>query len=315
MGRPIRIEYPGAFYHVFSRGNQKQPIFFSDEDRCYFIDCLRSACKKFGVVVHAYCLMPNHFHLFLETLMANLSEMMQYLITNYVLYFNKKHERCGHLFQSRFRSVLVDAESYAKELSRYIHLNPVRSGIVDRPEQFAWSSYGYYRGTAVSERWLETATVLRLFRGQRSEALKAYSKYIEDGIGKDNVAPIRESAKQGILGNQKFIEKIKTERLGEDLKKPDREKPQLNELRKKPDLQRIKAICERALGAGNRWTMPVAILIGHRCTAARLKDLGELYSLSVSGASNACSRARKAIDQSEALSRTVCEIEKEIEAD
>ena len=315
MGRPIRIEYPGAFYHVFSRGNQKQPIFFSDEDRCYFIDCLRSACKKFGVVVHAYCLMPNHFHLFLETLMANLSEMMQYLITNYVLYFNKKHERCGHLFQSRFRSVLVDAESYAKELSRYIHLNPVRSGIVDRPEQFVWSSYGYYRGTAVSERWLETATVLRLFRGQLSEALEAYSRYIEDGIGKDNVALIRESAKQGILGNQKFIEKIKTEQLGEDLKRPDREKPQLNELRKKPDLQRIKAICERALGAGNRWTMPVAILIGHRCTAARLKDLGDLYSLSVSGASNACSRARKAIDQSETLSRTISEIEKEIEQD
>lgn len=314
MGRPIRIEYPGAFYHVFSRGNQKLPIFFSDEDQCYFIDCLRSACKKFGVVVHAYCLMPNHFHLFLETMMANLSEIMQYLITNYVLYFNKKHERCGHLFQSRFRSVLVDAESYAKELSRYIHLNPVRSGIVERPELYAWSSYGYYLGKADPERWLETAAVLRLFGGQRSEAIKAYSKFIDDGIGKDIVAPIKESVKHGILGNQEFIEKIKTEQLGDDLKKPDRERPQLNELRKKPDLQRIKAICEKALGAGNRWTMPVAILIGHRCTAARLKDLGELYSLSVSGASNACSRARKAIDQSEALSRTVCEIEKEIEA-
>jgi REP-associated tyrosine transposase len=315
LGRPIRIEYPGAFYHVFSRGNQKQPIFFSDEDRCYFIDCLRLACKKYGVVVHAYCLMPNHFHLFLETALANLSEMMQYLITNYVLYFNKKHARCGHLFQSRFRSVLIDAESYAKELSRYIHLNPVRSGMVERPELYAWSSYGYYLGRADPEGWLETAAVLSLFRGQRREAQKAYAEFIEDGIGKDIVAPIRESVKHGILGDQEFIEKIKTEQLGDDLRTPDREKPQLHELRKKPDLQRIKAICEKALGAGNRWTMPVAILIGHRCTAARLKDLGELYSLSVSGASNACSRAREAIDQSEALSRAVCEIEKEIEAD
>jgi len=246
--------------------------------------------------------------------MANLSGMMQYLITNYVRYFNKRHERCGHLFQSRFRSVLVDAEGYAKELSRYIHLNPVRSGIVERPELYAWSSYGYYVGKAEPERWLETALVLRLFKGRRKEAQAAYSEFVRDGIGKNIAVPIQESVKYGILGDQEFINKIKSDQLGDDLRNPDREKPQLNELRKKPDLQRIRAKCEKVLGAGNKWTMPIAILIGHRCTAAKLKDLGALYSLSVSGASNACARAREAITNNETLSRAVREIEKEIEA-
>lgn len=315
MGRPLRIEFPGAFYHVFSRGNQKQPIVLSDEDRCYFINCIRSACRKFGAIVHVYCLMPNHFHLFLETPRANLSVMTQYLITNYVLYFNKKHKRCGHLFQSRFRSILVEAESYAKELSRYIHLNPVRRRIVELPELYAWSSYGYYLGKAEPERWLETATVLGMFSGERKEARRAYAEYVEDGIGKDVAAPIRESARSGILGSKEFIEKIKAEQLRDDLKKSDREKPQLNELRKMTDLQRIKSICEKALGAGNRWTMPMVILVGHKCTPARLKDLGDLFSLSVSGASNACARARKAIAGNEALSRALREIEKEIEAE
>lgn len=106
MARQLRIQYPGAFYHVYSRGNQKQPIFHSDEDRNYFLHCLRRTCEKFVAVIHTYCLMLNHFHLFLETPLGNLSRMMHYLITGYTVYFNKNHERQWHLFQGRYKCVL-----------------------------------------------------------------------------------------------------------------------------------------------------------------------------------------------------------------
>jgi len=312
LARPIRIEYPGAFYHVFSRGNQKQLIFFSDEDRCHFINCLRKACQKFGVVVHAYCLMPNHFHLLLETPLGNLSRVMHFLIANYTSYFNRKHDRHGHLFQGRFRSVLVDAAVYAKELSRYIHLNPVRSGIVERPERFAWSSYGYYCGTADPEQWLETSVVLGLISRKPGVTMRAYAEFVEDGIGKDPAALIRGSVKKGLLGSEEFTEKIKGSYLGEALDKTDRDRPQLRRLRTRPDLNRIRDICEKTFGPANRWTIPLSIFLSHSCTPSKLNEIGEFFSLSVSGVSSACSRARETIAKNEVLSRAVREIEREI---
>jgi putative transposase len=313
LARPIRIEYPGAFYHVFSRGNQKQRIFFSDEDRCHFINCLRNAYRKFGVIIHTYCLMPNHFHLFLETPLANLSRAMHFLIANYTSYINRKHDRHGHLFQGRFRSVLVDAVGYAKELSRYIHLNPVRSGIVERPEQFVWSSYGYYRGTADPERWLGTSVVLSLFGQKAQSTNRAYEEFVEDGIGKDHATLIRDSVKKGILGSEEFIENIKRTYLGDALEREDRDRPQLRRLRSKPDLTRIRDICEKAFGPANRFMIPTAIFLSHGCTSSKLSEIGEFFSLSVSGVSSVCTRTRKAMARNEALSRAVREIQKEIE--
>jgi len=312
MARPLRIEYPGAFYHVFSRGDQKQPIFFADDDRCYFLHCLRKACEKYGAVIHAYCLMPNHFHLILETPLGNLSGMMHYLITSYTVYFNKKHKRQGHLFQGRYRSVLIEAVSYARELSRYVHLNPVRSGIVDRPEQYDWSSYGYYRGTALPEKWLETSVVLRLFGEKPAASIKAYVEFVNQGIGKAPPDSIRNSVRKGILGCEEFIERIKRDHLRGKIDKPDRDRPQLQKLRDRPDLPRILSLSEKSLGLGNRWIVPIAILIGHARTAMKLRDIGLFFSLSVSGVSNARSRARAAIVDNATLARIVREIEKEL---
>jgi len=312
LARQLRIEYPGAFYHVFSRGNQKQPIFLTDDDRYFFLKCVREAHEKFGVIVHVFCLMPNHFHLILETPLGNLSRMMHFLITSYTVYFNKKHERNGHLFQGRFRSVLIEAVSYAQELSRYIHLNPVRSGIADRPERYAWSSYGYYRGTAISGRWLETAVVLRLF-GERSDvARKSYMEFVTKGIGLEPPASIKDSARKGILGSEEFVARITKEYLGDDLGTPDREKPQLQRLQARPDLPRILSISERALGPCNRWVVPIAILISHECTASKLREIGKFFSLSISGVSNACSRARAAAAANAALASALREIKHEI---
>jgi len=311
MARQIRIEYPGAFYHVFSRGNQKQPIFLNDEDRHFFLKCLREAHEKFGVVIHAYCLMPNHFHLVLETPLGNLSRMMHFLITSYTIYFNKKHKRHGHLFQGRFRSVLVEAVLYAQELSRYVHLNPVRAELVERPEEYPWSSYQRYRGKRRPESWLETNVILGLYGDRLEEARMRYLDYVARGISEDLSAPIRGSVRSGILGSEAFIEKIKRERLGGDCGRPDREKPQLRKLRKAPDIRQFLSISKRFLGPKNRMTVPIAIWISHKCTDMKLKEIGEAFALSISGVSNACSRAREAIAQNAPLAKAAEEIEHE----
>jgi putative transposase len=312
LARQLRIEYPGAFYHVFSRGNRKQLIFFSDEDRCFFINCLRKACEKCSVVVHAYCLMPNHFHLVLETPMGNLSRMMHFLITSFTVYFNKKHERHGHLFQGRFRSVLVDAVGYAKELSRYIHLNPVRSGIVERPEQYAWSSYEYYRGKTNPEPWLETSLVLRLFDENLAAARGAYVEFVARGTGEKSVAPISESIRYGILGSEEFIARIRKEFLSNELDKHDRERPQLRKLMNRPDLSYVLAISEKALGPRNKLLVPIAIYLSQKSGAYKLREIGEFHSLSISGVANACKRARAAMLENAALIRAVKDIELEL---
>ena len=313
MARQLRIEYAGAFYHVFSRGNQKQPVFLSDDDRNYFLNNLRKVHKKFGALVHVYCLMPNHFHLILETPLGGLSRIVHFLITSYTIYFNKKHKRHGHLFQGRFKAILIEAVSYAKELSRYIHLNPVRSGIVDAPERYPWSSYGYYRGAAVPERWLETSVVLRLFGERLKESKRDYMGFVIDGIGKEASASLKDSLKKGILGSEEFIERTKREHLGAELSKPDGERPQLKKLRDKPDLSWILAISEKVLGPGNKWIVPIAILACHRCTDLKLRDLGEFFSLSVSGVSSAHARARRAIAGNPALANAAGTIEQKIE--
>jgi len=312
LARQLRIEYPGACYHVFSRGNQKQPIFLSDDDRCFFLKCLREAHEKFGIIVHVYCLMPNHYHLILETPLGNLSNMMHFLNTAYTVYFNAKHKRSGHLFQGRYKSILIDAKSYAQELSKYIHLNPVRSEIVELPEQYPWSSYGYYRGTAKHEKWLETSFILSLFDEHPEDARKAYSEFVMDGIGKEVPVSIKESIRTGILGSEEFIANIKKEFLGDNIGKPDREKPQLRKLRKKPDLPLILSVSEKVLGARNKFVVPIAILISQKSTVLKLREIGEFFSLSMSGVSNACRRARAAIAGNASLANAVEGIEQEV---
>ena len=312
LARQLRIEYPGAYYHVFSRGNQKQPIFLSDDDRCFFLKCVREAHEKYGVIVHVYCLMPNHYHLILETPLGNLSNMMHFLNTAYTIYFNAKHKRSGHLFQGRYKSILIEAKSYAQELSKYVHLNPVRSEIVGLPEQYPWSSYGYYRGAARPEKWLETALILSLFGEHPEEARRAYLEFVIGGIGQEVPASIKESIRTGILGSEEFIANIKKELLGDNIGKPDREKPQLRKLRKKPDLPLILSVSEKVLGARNKFVVPIAILISQKSTALKLREIGEFFSLSMSGVSNACGRARAAIACNASLANAVEGIEQKV---
>lgn len=314
MSRQLRIEYFGAFYHVFSRGNQKQPIFLSDDDRHFFLKCLREAHEKFGVIVHVYCLMPNHYHLVIETPLGNLSSMMHFLNTMYTVYFNTKHKRCGHLFQGRFKSILIQAGGYAKELSRYIHLNPVRAKIVNLPEQYPWSSYAQYCGTARHEKWIETAFNLSLFTEHPEEARREYVEFVIEGIGKAVPASIKDSMRTGILGSAEFITRIKKEFLENKVSSADRERPQLRKLQTKPDLHLILSVSERVLGEKNKFVKPIAIFIIHKISSLKLEEIANFFSLSVSGISSACHRIRATISGNTALVNAIEEIEREVKA-
>jgi len=146
LARPLRVEYPGAYYHVTARGVARQNIFHDDKDYSEFLDRVQDVNERWGLVFHGYCLMSNHYHIEVETPEGELSRAIQWINQNYAAYVNRTYDRVGHLFQGRFKSVLVEEGRHLQELTRYIHLNPVRAGIVEQPADYKWSSYGAYLG-------------------------------------------------------------------------------------------------------------------------------------------------------------------------
>jgi putative transposase len=209
MARQLRIEYPGAFYHVTSRGNQRQAIVQDDQDRRIFLDYIDKAYEKFGGIAHAYCLMDNHFHLFLETPRGNLSRIMHFINTSYTLYYNARYSRAGHLFQGRFKAILIEADSYAQEVSRYIHLNPVRAGLVSNPEDYRWSSFGEYAGHRTPLPWLQIRFVLSYFGENKKQSQSRYKAFVQNNIGEIQENPLHKAGPSLILGSDSFVEKIK----------------------------------------------------------------------------------------------------------
>lgn len=191
MARPLRIQYPGAFYHVTSRGNEQKVIFKSQKDREKFLEYLESAVVRYGAVIHVWCLMDNHYHLLIETPEGNLSQIMRHLNGAYTTYFNVKRKRAGHLFQGRYKAILVETDQYAAELSRYIHLNPVKAGIVDKPEGYVWSSYRNYIGQAKTTAWLEAQYILSSFGSKITAAETKYRQFVEEKLEKPYDSPLQ----------------------------------------------------------------------------------------------------------------------------
>ncbi len=163
MGRPLRIEYPGALYHITSRGNEKRDIFLDNNDRIKFLDILEDYHERYGILIHSYVLMDNHYHLILETPKGNLLKVMHGINGGYTGYFNRRHGRVGHLFQGRYKGIIVDKDTYLLELGRYVHLNPLRAKMVERPELYEWSSYPAYIGKQKQKSWMEYSWVLSKF--------------------------------------------------------------------------------------------------------------------------------------------------------
>jgi putative transposase len=214
MARPLRILYPNAFYHVTCRGNDRRVIFRDDHDRTRFLERLRGALEIFSVRVHAYVLMSNHFHLIVETPRANLSEFMRQFNISYTGYYNRRHRRLGHLYQGRFKAIVVDSDSYLLELSRYVHLNPIRlKAKSQRPgterireiSRYRWSSLPGYLDGKRKDSWITYEAVLGYVDGSRQK----YAAFVQEGIRQGFATPWEDLLGQMVLGDRDFVEKLK----------------------------------------------------------------------------------------------------------
>lgn len=204
MTRPLRLEFAGAIYHVTSRGNAQAAVFLDDADRVLFLDSLREAVARFGLLCHAYCLMDNHYHLLLETPRANLSVAMRQINGVYTQRFNKRNTRVGHVFQGRFKAIVVDRQSYLLELSRYVVQNPVRAGMVASAADYTWSSYRASVGLVPTPEWLCTDWLLSQFGADRQQAVRAYAEFVAAGQGA--TAPWSKVRGQAVLGSEAFVQ-------------------------------------------------------------------------------------------------------------
>jgi len=243
MARPLRVEYPGAFYHVINRGNAGEDIFINKRDREKFLEYLEKAVERFDIKIHTYCLMTNHYHLLLETPQPNLSQAIKWINVSYAGYFNRKRQRRGHLFHGRFKSILVDADEYLKQLSRYIHLNPMRTKIVEKLSSYPWSSYPVFIGKRKASNWLETDWLLSLFGKRCKVAAGNYQDFVE----KRNIAEVENPAGDlvggFILGSSDFVNWVKETFLAN--RSEEREIPQLTELKPKLSAdQVVAAVCD-----------------------------------------------------------------------
>ncbi|KEQ12186.1 transposase [Endozoicomonas numazuensis] len=216
MSRPLRLEYAGALYHVTSRGNERKPIFLEKKDFELFLEVLDEVCFRFNWVIHSWCLMTNHYHFLVETPDANLSAGMRQLNGVYTLRFNRRYGRVGHLFQGRYKGILVDKSSYLLELNRYIVLNPVRAGMVDNPEAWLWSSYLYTLGQMEAPSWLAVDQTLLLFSPNRKQACEHFIRFVAADSGIDVWQNL---IHQIFLGNESFVaeQKLIIEELQLDL--------------------------------------------------------------------------------------------------
>ncbi len=245
MARPLRIEYPGAYYHVTSRGNERKAIFREVSDRKKFLEILSSSIEQFNVRLHAYVLMDNHYHLLVETPVGDLSRAIRHLNGVYTQYVNRRYRRVGHLFQGRYKAILIDKDSYLIELSRYIHLNPwrVRNGARE-PQRYAWSSLRAYTGREKAPEWLETEVVLGSFGQKVGKARRAYGEFVREGMEKREKSPWEEVRWQSLLGSISFVEEIE-DRFLRDREIGLTEIKGLRESRKRVNAERIVAVvCE-----------------------------------------------------------------------
>ncbi|MCP4287026.1 MAG: addiction module toxin RelE [Gammaproteobacteria bacterium] len=207
MARPLRIEYAGALYHVTSRGDRRDDIYRDDEDRQIWLELFAQVCSRFNWRCHTWCQMDNHYHILVETAEGNLSLGMRQLNGVYTQKSNRRHGLIGHVFQGRYKAILVQKDAYLLELSRYVVLNPVRARMVNDVHEWQWSSYNVMADEQTPPEWLETDWLLACFGKRRSRCIAKYKDFVRAGVG---LPPVWENMKhQMYLGDDGFIERIR----------------------------------------------------------------------------------------------------------
>ena len=206
MARPLRIELAGGLYHVTSRGDRREDIYTCDADREAWLEVFKQVCARFNWRCHAWCQMTNHYHVVIETAEANLAQGMRQLNGVYTQHINRAHSRVGHVFQGRYKAILVEKESHLLELGRYVVLNPLRAGMTQNVADWPWSSYGAMVGTAPCPDWLETDWFLGQFSPQRITAREQYIDFVRNGVGLPSIwGDLRN---QIYLGDDAFVARM-----------------------------------------------------------------------------------------------------------
>lgn len=311
MARPLRIERAGGWYHITNRGNDRRAVFLDDRDRTHFCELLEEMVFRFQVRLHAYVLMDNHYHLLLELTDANLSRAVQWLNVSYSVWFNHRHGRSGHLFQGRFKSIAVDPLSWGLELSRYVHLNPVRvarlklgkrdrkgrrvgAGVppdakgvrerIERLRSYRWSSYRAYVGMVQRPGWLECGRILEWGGGKERERSRNYREYVESAVREGlTKSPWEELREQVVLGGEEFLQQLRGA-----IKGNPREQRGIKALTKpRPEIQEVIASLEKV--RGEKWEevrdrygdegRDLVLYVGRRACGLTLNELAAVAGM------------------------------------
>lgn len=256
MARPLRVTFPNAVYHVTARGNGRGSIFLKPSDREKFLEIFGAVVERFGWVCYAYCLMDNHYHFLVETPSPNLSLGMRQLNGVYTQWFNRAHNRVGHLFQGRFKAIVVQKGTHLLELARYIVLNPVRAKIVKRPEDYFWSSYSSTLGTVQSPNFLQSTVLLRNFGSTDPSARNAYFRFVSEGV-KDR--PWNKLKGEIFFGDEQFVREHT----------PLAENPEIPRTQRTPLRVSLKDLLDT----------PKGILVAYRDHGYRLREIADALGL------------------------------------
>lgn len=316
MARPLRIEYPGAFYHVMNRGQSRRNVFMEDEGRQSFLGLLGDIARLWEVEIFAYCLMDNHYHLLLSTPAGVLSRPMRHLDGIYTQKFNRVHHRDGALFRGRYKAILIDAEEYFLSVVRYIHHNPLKAGVVSDIDRYRWSSHWEYLHKKECPEWLDTRSVLSRFGG-----LKEYQRFMHDEIEEEIEEFYRGLYHKPVLGSKEFIGRVK-QRLG-DKARVEQEKPEsrrlfgldLEEIVEATAREYGKGVAElkRRKGGGQNEARMVAIYLGRQLGGHRHEEIGKMVGLrKTSSVSSAYLLMKERVAKEKQLLRRVRRIEESL---
>ena len=315
MARPLRLAFENATYHITARGNRRENIFYSDKDKAVFLEKMKEAFEKYSFTCYAYCLMDNHYHSFIKTPHANISEGMHYLNASYTNWFKAEHKIVGVIFQGRYKSILVEEDSYGLRLSAYIHLNPLRARIVDDLYKYEWSSFLDYMGKRKSIDRLDAEFILRQFDEDMRKARRRYRRFVLENIDMDN--PLEDSYRGVALGSEGFVDRIKgkIKSLGRK-----REVTGTRIAGRYSGEEVIKCIMTR-LGVerkeifrkkrGNIYHQ-LALYFIKRYTMMSLKEIGVEFGMDYAAVSQSCKRLEELVKRDESALRMKTMVEKEL---
>lgn len=304
MSRPWRIEYPGAVYHLLSRGNERRNIFEDDRDRHLFLDTIGMLYERFGLEIFAYVLMPNHYHILVRTRHANLKKAMHWFGTAYTQRFNYRHSRCGHLFQGRYKSFLVENDAYLMRLSCYIHRNPLRAGVTQRLVDYPWSSYPAYAYGQKTPEWLTTELILS-YVGTEDPHLR-YRKTVQNYAGEERL--LWEDFHHGLfLGSPEFVQQIRRRHIPS---KVSTSIPQQTQTAIAPNPESLIKVAEQLLDCNTRCFVmagrvrgaqkeqrDIALYLLWRSGRFSNAEIGEIFGISYSAVSHAIRRVKTRMEK------------------